>query len=339
MTNTFPNSFLRALFPQQRFFGSDEAGAQKSSAAGAHRNKRVKYVHEPTPEVDCYLEEEEDDEFAELGREEDEHQLRLEHKSCAKALLRRKMAERISIDPDGDLLLILNEKMKVPKKHSSTAIVPIPIDDSAIVIEPGADGEATVAEGQQEEEDHTNADVEKEKRQTELKEIHMLVSSKHMVLVSPVFKAMLQWSNFKESHAHKPHAKVEVPLPDDDPEAMRILVDIVHCHHKDVPRKVKVSLLTHLAILVDKYRLHEAVQIYSDMWISHAKKKFPSSMAEDGVEVCLQWLCISWVFEKSRDFTTVTRIFQQESTQGLSKMIEDSDWDIPVPSTVIGKSN
>ncbi|KAA8574626.1 hypothetical protein EYC84_003877 [Monilinia fructicola] len=241
------------------------------------------------------------------------------------------------------------------KKKIEGAVAVLSLDDSAIGIETGTDGEVgeTETETEAETEAETEVEVEgeapgedgyvgnaergreKEEREEELREIHMLVSSKHMVLVSPVFKAMLQWSNFKEGYAAKAHGKVEVPLPDDDPDAMRILVDIVHCHHKDVPRKVKLGLLTHLAVLVDKYQLHDAVQIYSDMWISHAKKRFPSSMAEDGVEACLQWLCISWVFEKHREFTSMTRIFQQESTQGLSSIISDSAWVIPIPSNVV----
>ncbi|APA05386.1 hypothetical protein SS1G_09804 [Sclerotinia sclerotiorum 1980 UF-70] len=334
MTNTFQPRFLRALFPQQ----FPEGQKSSSSHQAHHRNKRVKYIHEPSSVQEDIFEEYDAVDTVDTidqGGEDDENQLRLEHKSCAKAMIRRKMAERVTIDPDGDLLLILNERRKCSKRKIE-ALAVVPIDDSGIGMERGTDGEvAEVLETV--EEDSYNADVEKEKEKKpmELKEIHMLVSSKHMVLVSPVFKAMLQWSNFKDGYAMKAHGKVEVPLPDDDPEAMRILVDIVHCHHKDVPRKVKLGLLTHLAILVDKYRLHEAVQIYSDMWISHAKKRFPSSMAEDGTEVCLQWLCISWVFEKSRDFTAMTRIFQQESTQSLSEMISDSAWDIPVPTTVI----
>ncbi|TGO80824.1 hypothetical protein BPOR_1678g00010 [Botrytis porri] len=340
MTNPFHPRFLRALFPQQF-----PAGPTFKSSTQGHRNKRMKYVHEPSHEeeiIETYdsIEGEDAEE-----REEDENQLRLEHKSCAKAMMRRKMAERVTIDPDGDLLLILNERRKnsvSKRKMGGMEMVTTTVDDSGIGDEIAGEGEVGVLETVEEDADgNVNVsevvDKEKDKSKKELKEIHMLVSSKHMVLVSPVFKAMLQWSNFKEGYAMKAHGKVEVPLPDDDPDAMRILVDIVHCHHKDVPRKVKLSLLTHLAILVDKYRLHEAVQIYSDMWISQAKKKFPSSMAEDGIEVCLQWLCISWVFEKARDFTSLTRIFLQESTTSLAEMIRESNWDIPVPSSVIDR--
>ncbi|KAG4027379.1 hypothetical protein MFRU_030g00160 [Monilinia fructicola] len=341
ITQMHNERFLRALFPQQF------PDAPKS-ASPVHRNKRVKYVHEPSREDDV-------EGFAtDDGSGDDERQLRLEERRGAGAGARRRVAERWTVDPDGDLLLILEERGRggrQKKKKIEGAVAVLSLDDSAIGIETGTDGE--VGETETETEAETEVEVEgeapgedgyignaergreKEEREEELREIHMLVSSKHMVLVSPVFKAMLQWSNFKEGYAAKAHGKVEVPLPDDDPDAMRILVDIVHCHHKDVPRKVKLGLLTHLAVLVDKYQLHDAVQIYSDMWISHAKKRFPSSMAEDGVEACLQWLCISWVFEKHREFTSMTRIFQQESTQGLSSIISDSAWVIPIPSNVV----
>jgi hypothetical protein len=61
------------------------------------------------------------------------------------------------------------------------------------------------------------------------KEIRMLVSSRHLMLVSPVFKAMLQHSNFKEGNELQTNGKVEVPLPDDDPDAFKILLDIIQC--------------------------------------------------------------------------------------------------------------
>jgi hypothetical protein len=59
------------------------------------------------------------------------------------------------------------------------------------------------------------------------KEIRMLVSSRHLMLASPVFKAMLQHSNFKEGEELQTNGKVSVPLPDDDPDAFKILLDII----------------------------------------------------------------------------------------------------------------
>ncbi|RAL60359.1 hypothetical protein DID88_000135 [Monilinia fructigena] len=227
--------FLRALFPLQ--FPDDAASRSKSELESpVHRNKRVKYVHER------------------LGED-------------VEGGGRRRVAERVTVDPEGDLLLVLRErggKEGRGRKKIEGAVAVLSIEDSAIGIETTdaeteTETETEVEAGvevQVQGEDGYIGDVEKEKeKEKELREIHMLVSSKHMVLVSPVFKAMLQWTNFKDGYATKAHGKVEVPLPDDDPDAMRILVDIVH------------------SVLVDKYRLHEAVQIYSDMWISHAKKE------------------------------------------------------------------
>jgi hypothetical protein len=59
-------------------------------------------------------------------------------------------------------------------------------------------------------------------------EVRMVVSSKHMMVCSPVFRAMLQHGNFKEGQALRSSDVAEVPLPDDDPDMFIILLNIVH---------------------------------------------------------------------------------------------------------------
>jgi hypothetical protein len=58
--------------------------------------------------------------------------------------------------------------------------------------------------------------------------VHMRVSSKHLIMVSPVFKAMLQRDNFREGQQLGNTGSVEIPLPDDDSDAFLIILDIVH---------------------------------------------------------------------------------------------------------------
>lgn len=55
----------------------------------------------------------------------------------------------------------------------------------------------------------------------------MQVSSKHMMFVSPVFKAMLT-GNLVEVIALHENGKVEITLPEDDAVDFTILIDIVH---------------------------------------------------------------------------------------------------------------
>lgn len=81
----------------------------------------------------------------------------------------------------------------------------------------------------------------------------MRVSSKHMILASSVFEAMLQPGRFKEEIDLDSNGKAEIPLPDDDSEPFVILLDIIHGRPRKVPRVVNLHLLSGLAVLIDKY--------------------------------------------------------------------------------------
>jgi hypothetical protein len=246
-------------------------------------------------------------------------------------LERSKMAKQLVIDPDGDLVLVLKER--TPEKESGKgkeiATVRRGLDDSAISLG-GVSGE----EGDDEEDDDAssvNTEIPFEPR-----EIFMLVSSKHMMFVSAVFKAMLQHGNFSEGAALRFNGKAEVPLPEDDPDALKILVDVIHSRHKHVPKKVDLDLLTHVAILVDKYRLHEAVGLYSDIWIKGLLPTVPKSI--QGGDAVLQWLCIAWVFELEEEFAKMSRVLMAEGCDSAENILRRSKWDLPIPDSVIGMS-
>lgn len=122
-----------------------------------------------------------------------------------------------TFDPEGDLILILIQHSEEEATHpednddtlaSSDEISPILADDFA--------SSNTLVQ-------YPICDPKSERE----KEIRMLVSSRHLMLASPVFKAMLQHSNFKEGEELHSTGKVSIPLPDDDPDAFKILLDII----------------------------------------------------------------------------------------------------------------
>lgn len=61
-------------------------------------------------------------------------------------------------------------------------------------------------------------------------------------------------------------SSVEV-LPEDDPSAVLHLMDIIHGRTRRVPRLVDLRTLTQLTVLVNYYQFHEAVKVFSDMWL------------------------------------------------------------------------
>jgi len=153
----------------------------------------------------------------------------------------------------------------------------------------------------------------------------MLVSSKHLILASLVFGAMLQ-DRFNEGQTLRSAGYLELPLPDDDPVAFSILLDVIHGHTRKVSRKIDFELLIQISILVDKYQLQEVVEVFSDGWVQALSHEVPASLTAD----LIHWLCIFWVFGQSDKFKLMTRIMERESS-GIT-------WteDLSIPPVVLG---
>jgi len=162
----------------------------------------------------------------------------------------------------------------------------------------------------------------------------MLVSSRHLSLASPVFKAMLQHS-FKEGETLLQAGKVEVPLPDDDPIAFGILMRILHAQNHLVPKAVDVSLLAKLAILVDKYGLHNAAGVWADAWVAKLSQSIPQTLDKNLV----LWICIAWVFRQSEVFEAVILIAAKSPADDLLQISNNIPGfpDLPLPVNMIGR--
>lgn len=162
----------------------------------------------------------------------------------------------------------------------------------------------------------------------------MLVSSKHLSLASSVFGAMFK-NNFRAGLELQSSGKAEVPLPEDDLEAFTVLMSIIHARGRQIPRKVPLSLLLKLAILVDKYQLLEAVSPWGDIWIAALKQSIPRRFCND----LISWLCITWVFRCPDEFQAVTLSLERESPEpNLSTSYGKEAFEtLPIPGTVLSK--
>ena len=159
-------------------------------------------------------------------------------------------------------------------------------------------------------------------------DIRIRVSSKHLTRASPVFKAMLQ-VKFKEGALLRSQGHAELLLPDDHPVALGILLTLVHGQTRTAPRKTDLAILRNLAILVDEYSLFEAAEILQDEWIDHLRGTVPERV-EDVNDDLLSWMCISWVFKKPVIFKQVTKIVHWESIAPI-----EAD-DMPIPKWNLG---
>lgn len=236
--------------------------------------------------------------------------------------------ETLVFDPDGDLLLFLSDSMEDESSIEDNAPDEATAEQPANQLSLPDIFESTLLsnlEGDPVEQYQQDTDMPKGK-----KEIHMLVSSKHLMLASPVFKAMLQHSNFKEGDTLRSSGQVKVPLPDDDPAALKILLDIVHGRVRQVPRQVGLKTMTELSILIDKYQMLEVVEIYVEIWMTTLKTSVPIFFTAD----LLSWLSISWVFGLADIFKQISRIAMRGSTE----LFGAHESHLPIPQPVFGKS-
>ncbi|KAF5243398.1 hypothetical protein FANTH_8220 [Fusarium anthophilum] len=155
-------------------------------------------------------------------------------------------------------------------------------------------------------------------------ELSYRVSSAHLMLVSPVFKAMLD-GPFRESSRNE-DGRFEVKTSECNATTLLILFDIIHGHHRDVPKTMELGLLTDIAILVDYYECHEIVEMFAENWIA-------SIIPEDEIErsnhrTNMARLFISWVFGKSELLDSVVKALLKV-TAGPIKT------DLPLPSVIL----
>jgi hypothetical protein len=233
-------------------------------------------------------------------------------------------------DPNGDLLLIMSRR--VPSDSESEN------DEAPTVVQDvnQSASEENIVTSQSDGDNAETSDVaslefkwESESDFTTV-DCHFLVSSRHMILASSVFKAMLQ-GDFREGLTLRATGELELPLPEDDPDTFRILLDIIHGHNRKLPRQVDLLVMVKLTILVDKYQMLERVEIFSDMWIDGLqcrKNALPKYLNHE----VLVWLAISWVFNKADPFRQVTQILAMEGGADMGGELLQL---LPIPDRII----
>lgn len=121
----------------------------------------------------------------------------------------------------------------------------------------------------------------------------------------------------------------EVVLQGDDPNALLILLHLIHGRSRQVPRMVDLRTLTQIAILVDKYELSETTELLADQWLSGAKGTLPAELNDD----LLSWMFIAGVFREKSIFKSVSRVAKFES-KGLLRARN-----LPIPGQDLGTNS
>jgi len=221
-------------------------------------------------------------------------------------------------DIQGDVLLKLVRHAEVDEESDTPSPPPPPPDEAAPAVqEPDEDA--------QPDDDSVHSD-DSASSAGALTDVHMRVSSKHIILASSTFRSMLG-PGFEEGQRLRTEGSTDIALGDDDPDAFEILLNIIHGLTRKVPRSVSLEMLTKLAVLVNYYQMHEAVELFSDTWIdSLVKEGLPQShSSETG-----RWLLIAWVFDKPLEFRAMSRVIEFGCDETLEDDFDES-WPVPAP--------
>ena len=243
------------------------------------------------------------------------------------------------LDPDGDLILVFRDPPEQDKKVS-VGDDEAPGEESAeggTLAEPAENttGPANPAEstttadepftGQPASTSQRESEVTPSGPTVEPRQIRVRVSSKHLTLASKVFKALLR-PGFQEGDTFRKNGTAEVPLPEDDPNAFLLLLDIVHCRTKRLPSSLPSEQLSRVAGLVDKYALQDATEVFTGGWFQ--RQRPPLDAAPD----LALWVSLSWVLRRPVEFKRFTAMAMAEGTGPFRAE------SLPLPSKIIGKS-
>ncbi|QSZ33611.1 hypothetical protein DSL72_005179 [Monilinia vaccinii-corymbosi] len=165
---------------------------------------------------------------------------------------------------------------------------------------------------------------------------HILCSSKHLTLASPIFKAMLG-KTFSEGTTLLTIGHVKIPLPDDDSTVMISLVLLIHGrhHHPEISRRINLNFLKTAAVIVDKYQMHEAAHYFTESWAERYLDRHP---------ICYHHFrdfpllfCVAWVFGLEAPFKEITRFIQYNCVGSIVDLMQMAGDDLPIPKGVIEK--
>lgn len=157
------------------------------------------------------------------------------------------------------------------------------------------------------------------------KMVRLRVSSRHLILASPVFRKMLE-GPWRESQAcHGPLR--EISVGEWDLEAFIIVLDIIHGHHRLVPRSLSLEMLAKVAVIVNYYDCVEVVEVFSDNWLQGLEKDLPKSYGRESILALLA----SWVFSAVGIFEKMTELAVRNS----NCLIQAAD--LPIPGEILGR--
>jgi hypothetical protein len=144
--------------------------------------------------------------------------------------------------------------------------------------------------------------------------VRLRVYSQYLGSASDIFSAMFgpDWSEGQKLSKLLP---IEVPLPEDDAEAMRTICCIIHHRNNLVSNYLRADKVLQIAIAVDKYDLNIALKYASLEWL----KADPLEDLEDSVRL----LAAAYLFKNHDAFMAQTKTLIYDHCESYMEFFRD----------------
>jgi len=170
---------------------------------------------------------------------------------------------------------------------------------------------------------------EAEETEAPTKPVTFRVSSRHLILASPVFKALLT-GGWKEGQPTI-NGEYQITAEGWEADAMVVFLDALHGRYLKIPKTVTLELLAKIAVIVDYYAAHEAMHLLYPLWVRHLRARTFFAKGPPNPRELAMWICITWVFSDEPTFVTIVRgAVEHNATEFWA-------WELPIPGAVIGK--
>jgi hypothetical protein len=102
-------------------------------------------------------------------------------------------------------------------------------------------------------------------------ELRLKVSSKHLSLASKHFADKFKWLE-GDANIVQSDGRVHVKLDGFDPNAITIVMNIIHGRGPRIPKTLDLETLAKVAVFVDSFKCYDAVEAYADRWLGQLEK-------------------------------------------------------------------
>ncbi|KAJ5108333.1 hypothetical protein N7456_005008 [Penicillium angulare] len=153
------------------------------------------------------------------------------------------------------------------------------------------------------------------------------VSSKHLMLSSPVFKKILT-DDGKESPTDPQKGPGEIDAENWDIEAFVILLRAIHGQYYQIPRVLTLEMLAKVAFIANHYECKETLDLLKDVWVENMEDRDKLTFLT-ALRNCILWLWVAWFFQLPSQFKLSTSFIMSKSDDRIDVL------GLPIYKTVI----